>query len=189
MIPTHHPSDATLADYATGALRAPFSTVVSAHLEFCPHCRNEVDRLEVVGFALIDALPPSPLAPGRLARAMAALDEAIPPEDEGAGRVAFQPARPGSPVRLARDPTGSAMLYLLRLQRGEQVPAHGHAGLEFTTVLEGAYRDGDTTYATGDFCELDASVTHQTQVVSEADCICMIASAGPTAPGPAGARS
>ena len=181
MIPTHHPSDATLADYASGALRAPFSNVVSAHLGFCPHCRSAVGRLEAVGFAMIDALPPSPLAPGRLGRAMAALNETDPSDNEPAG-VVFQAARRGSSVHLARDPTGSAMLYLLRLRPAEQVPPHGHAGLEFTTVLEGAYRDGDATYAVGDFCELDESHTHHTEVVSDADCVCMIASAGPTAP-------
>jgi putative transcriptional regulator len=74
---------------------------------------------------------------------------------------------------------GRDLLYLLRLPAGQTTLPHGHNGVEFTTVLKGAYKDGDEIYAAGDFCELDASCDHQPQVTTDAECVCMIASERP----------
>ncbi|THD56003.1 ChrR family anti-sigma-E factor [Phenylobacterium sp.] len=184
MTPSRHPSQAVLAEYASGALRSPFATVVAAHLEYCPGCRGDVARLEAVGFTLLGELPPTAMAVGRLAQAMAALDGPSPPSQAQAPtaeRVEFGPEQvaPGMGVRRAPDGDNGELLYLLRLPAGRQLLLHGHQGVEFTTVLAGAYRDGDEVYAAGDFCELDSSVDHQPQVVSGRDCICVIASEKP----------
>ena len=56
---------------------------------------------------------------------------------------------------------------------------HGHQGVEFTTVLKGAYNDNGELYDTGDFVELDPSVEHQPHVVPGGECVCMIASEKP----------
>ena len=42
----HHPADAVLADYASGALKPGFDLVVAAHLERCPVCRATVRLFE-----------------------------------------------------------------------------------------------------------------------------------------------
>ncbi len=184
MTPRQHPSEAVLSEYASGALRWSFATVVSAHLGYCPHCRDEVARLEAAGFALLESLPPTAISEGRLANAMAALEGAhlspgeLAPDAE---RVEFGPERLalGLRVRRARGFAGDELLYLLRLPVGRQTAPHGHQGVEFTTVLEGAYSDDGEIFAPGDFCELDASADHQPQVVSDCDCLCMIASEKP----------
>lgn len=184
MTPNRHPSQAVLSEYASGALRSPFATVVAAHLEYCPGCCDDVARLESVGFTLLGRLPPTPIAESRLAQAMAALDEPSPPaQTQGptTERVEFGPEQIASGMGIRRAPDGDngELLYLLRLPAGRQLLLHGHQGVEFTTVLAGAYRDGDEIYAAGDFCELDASVDHQPRVVSGSDCVCMIASEKP----------
>jgi putative transcriptional regulator len=184
MTPCRHPTQAVLSEYASGALRPPFATVVAAHLEYCPRCCGDVARLEAVGFDLLGRLPPTPMAEGRLAQAMAALDGPSPPEQAQAPtreRIEFGPEQiaPGMSIWRAPDGDNGELLYLLRLPAGRQLLLHGHQGAEFTTVLAGAYRDGEEIYATGDFCELDASADHQPCVVAGADCLCMIASEKP----------
>lgn len=184
MTPSRHPSQAVLTEYASGALRSPFATVVAAHLEYCAHCREDVARLEAVGFTLLEMLPPTAIAEGGLARVMAALDGPTPPSPASAPtveRVEFGPELLafGLSIRKARRLPGDDLLYLLRLPAGRTTAPHGHQGVEFTTVLEGAYRDGEGVYAAGDFCELDASIDHQPQVVSACDCLCIIASEKP----------
>jgi putative transcriptional regulator len=173
-----------LSEYASGALRSPFATVVAAHLEYCARCREDVARLESVGFALLGKLPPTAMSEGRLAQAMAALDAPSPPSparEPTTDRVEFGPEQIASGMGIRRGPDGGdgELLYLLRLPAGRQTMPHGHQGVEFTTVLAGAYCDGDEIYAAGDFCELDATVDHQPRVVSGGDCICMIASEKP----------
>jgi putative transcriptional regulator len=184
MTPNRHPSQVILSEYASGALRSPFATVVAAHLECCPVCCEDVARLESVGFTLLGQLPPAAMAEDRLAQAMAALDEPSPPAQARSpttDRVEFGPEQIASGLGVRRAPDGDdgELLYLLRLPAGRQLLRHGHQGVEFTTVLAGAYSDGDDTYGVGDFCELDASVDHQPRVVSGGDCVCMIASEKP----------
>lgn len=185
-LPTKHPSEAVLADYASGALRSAFSAVVAAHLEFCPHCRGEVARLEAVGGALIEALAPAEMDEARLAAALAALDGAPTDPPTAAGstedRAAFGRElwlAPGMGIRKASEGGKGELLYLLRLPSGQRTLPHGHGGTEFTTVLRGAYTDDGEIYAAGDFCELDASVDHQPHVSSDSECVCMIASERP----------
>ncbi len=186
MTPQRHPSEAILADYSSGALRSAFSAVVAAHLEHCAHCREEVAQLEAVGGALIDDLPPAPMAEGSLDRVMAALDEARPARAakprSTAERVKFGAEwgiSKGMGIRKARDGAGGELLYLLRLPSGQKTLPHGHRGVEYTTVLKGAYNDNGELYAAGDFCELDPAVEHQPHVVPGDECICMIASEKP----------
>jgi putative transcriptional regulator len=88
----HHPSAATLVAHAAGTLWAAAGPVVAAHLARCPDCRAEVELAEAVGGLLLEALPPAPLAPDALARAMERLDDAPGP---AAGKGARDPA-PGA---------------------------------------------------------------------------------------------
>ena len=71
------------------------------------------------------------------------------------------------------------LLYKLRLPAGTRTLPHGHRGVEYTTVLTGAYDDGGVRYGPGDFCELNVGMDHQPQVTPDAECICLIASEKP----------
>jgi len=186
MTPIHHPTEAVLTDYVSGALRPAFAAVVAAHVEGCPHCRSLVSSLEALGGSLIDDLPPSQLAADRLAQVMAALDVAVPPPAENtlstAERIPFGKERwlaPGMSIRKARIGQGRDLLYILRLPAGQKTIPHGHRGTEFTAVLKGAYVDGEGRFAAGDFCDLDPAIEHQPQVDPGGECICLIASEKP----------
>ena len=157
--PSHHPSEARLLDYASGALPEPPALLVATHLALCPACRRAVAELEAVGGALLDLAPPAPLADGRLERTLARLDEQAPwrPPAPAARRAATslpQPLRgylgdsldclpwrrlgPIAEVRLLPDFPGFTTR-LLWARAGAAVPAHTHHGSELTLVLRGGF--------------------------------------------------
>lgn len=187
MNPVHHPTEAVLTDYVSGALRPAFAAVVAAHVEGCGHCREHVATLEAVGGALLGELPPSQMAADRLAQVMAAIDASQPlvseaPTPTTAARIPFGRERwlaPGMSIRKAKVGKHGDLLYLLRLPSGIQAVPHGHQGAEFTTVLKGAYQDVEGCFSAGDFSELDLAVEHQPHVVAGSECICLIASEKP----------
>ena len=183
--PTQPPTDAILTDYVSGALRPAFATVVAAHLEHCGHCREAVLGLEAIGGAMIESLEPADMEEARLIKAMSALDKPAKQDSASGSTVERAPfgaelwLAPGMGLRKARRGKSGELLYLLRLPDGQKTLPHGHRGTEFTTVIKGAYEDGGVTYRAGDFCELDASADHQPNVVSDGECVCMIASERP----------
>jgi putative transcriptional regulator len=194
--PAHHPSEAVLADYATGALADGPSLVVSAHLERCSWCRKAKTLFEAVGGEALEEAAPAPMQSGALDRAFARLERpapAIEPEPEQArpGDVALPAALrrrrfgrrrfagPGlwvAPVR-SRRPDGWRT-YLLRAPSGAVVPQHGHKGPEYTVVLRGAYRDGDVRYGAGDFATCDEGDRHDLKAEGPDPCLCLISSRG-----------
>ena len=123
---------------------------------------------------------------GSLDKVMAALDATAPARAVKArptmDRVRFGTEwglSRGMGIRKAKDGAGGELLYLLRLPAGQKTLPHGHRGVEYTTVLKGAYNDNGELYAQGDFCEMDPSIEHQPHVVAEGECICLIASEKP----------
>jgi len=184
MTPAHHPSPAVLADYVSGALRPAFALVVAAHAERCAACRAEIRTLEAVGGELIAELPEASMAPESLERVMAGIERPLPlvepPPLPTADRIPFgrvQWLAPGMTIRKAR--LGGDLLYLLRLPGGVKTIPHGHAGAEFTTVLEGAYDDVTGRFAAGDFVEMSEDVEHHPSVMAGEPCVCLIASERP----------
>src|SRR5262245_21484636 len=75
----HHPHDDHLVAYASGTLSEAATVLVASHLTLCPRCRAETRRMEAVGGALLDDLPPVPMADG-LAHMLKRLDEEAEPE-------------------------------------------------------------------------------------------------------------
>ena len=68
--------------------------------------------------------------------------------------------------------------YLLRAPSGTAVPRHGHNGAEYTVILHGAFFDGDSHYAVGDFAECDEDGDHQPTAEGPSPCICLITGQG-----------
>jgi len=190
---THHPSATTLLSYATGALPEALALVLATHLTHCPSCRRTVATLEAIGGALLDEVPPMPLTSD--ADSQEALD-----------RLLARPAKPGSavppvlqpalPAPLDRVPmgrwwpigiglrwrplhvAGSAWAGLILGQPNRALPRHGHAGLELTCVLSGAFADPAGTFQAGDLAEPDTDHDQPPVVVSSEPCLCVLASAG-----------
>lgn len=186
MTPLHHPSEATLTAYAAGALRAGFGLVVAAHLEQCPQCRSAVRACEKVGGALMEELAPVAMADGAFERVLARLEEKAAATTLVTGsvidRLPVQKKRWAAPgvwvqgvdVPRAKDDR----VYLLNVPPGGATAKHSHSGQEFTYVISGALRDGDTVFSAGDFVELDETTTHHPVVEGDAPCLCLFATEG-----------
>ena len=198
----HHPSEALLLDYASGALGEGWSVAIATHLALCPACREIVRDMESVGAALMDGLKPAPLSEKIKAdiftTPLAAQGEvkAIP------APIAGRPT-PVLPEPLRRYIGGdldqvpwrrlglSAYQYLLptdedettvrllRIPAGELVPSHSHDGMELTLVLNGAFSDSTGHYVRGDLQEADGSLEHRPHAATGGDCICLAVTDAP----------
>ncbi|GLR67013.1 anti-sigma factor [Acidocella aquatica] len=192
---THHPDDSTLLAHAAGRLNRAARVVLATHLASCPQCRETVRLCEAIGGALLEALPPTPMAADSLAHALARLElPAVKPVNaphpwmlaEGLpcppSLRDFTPGRwramlPGiSRIQLLPPNAGEGSLYLLRIAPGKRMPKHGHTARELTCVLAGAYCDGLGEFGPGDLSEADAAHDHQPVSAPGGDCICLIAS-------------
>ncbi len=201
--PDHHPSDALLLDYVSGAASEPMALLVAAHLDLCPKCAERVDMLQALGGAMLERSKPNELETSGdgetgLAALLQSLDDAqdeIPtpepaPVLEGitlpgvlAGYVAVerQPFWSGSGA-IQEAPVaslGEAKARLLKIRAGKGVPRHTHQGLECTLVLSGAFTDESGRFGPGDVAELDAEDTHRPVADPGEDCICLVVSDAP----------
>jgi putative transcriptional regulator len=186
--PVHHPSDAILTDYASGAMRPAFAVAVAAHLEACAHCRITLRGLEALGGQMIADLPESEMSGEALDRVMAGIERPL----DAAPAAAIAPAvkripfgremwiGPGMGLRKAKLKSGD-LLYQLRLPAGLGTIPHGHQGTEYTVVLKGAFMDGEVRFGPGDFAEMVEieDETHTPHVTDEGECVCLIVSEKP----------
>ena len=73
---------------------------------------------------------------------------------------------------------GRSTLHLLRLKPGALLPRHTHRGAELTYVITGAFEDEIGHFGPGDVEETDTDITHRPVVVSQEDCIGLLATSG-----------
>ncbi len=189
--PRHHPSSDLILDYARGAMSPGRALVMDAHVAACPECRAGVRIAEAVGGALLAELPPAAMAPDALEQALARLDRPAPPPPavrrKPADWIDVPPdvleavatrkrwAAPGVWVAtISSDRRTGASTYLLGIGAKIEVPRHSHRGREMTCVLKGAFRDGEATFAAGDFAECDEAVEHQPRTTADGECVCLI---------------
>jgi putative transcriptional regulator len=76
----HHPDDALLLAYVSGAADEAVSLIVATHMSYCSLCRLRSRKLEAIGGALLEDLPPAALARDARESVMAKLDSAQPYE-------------------------------------------------------------------------------------------------------------
>lgn len=184
----HHPTEANLLACAAGGLPGAHARVVGVHAAWCPSCAATLRDATAIGGALLQALPPAPLAPDALDRVLAQLDTPPPPMSALSARLPaartaaelatgrWRRVAPGIAIMplLPRDATESR-LDLIRVAPGKALLLHGHTGPESTCVLQGAFADGTGTYAAGDFAAGDADLDHQPTALPGEICICLIA--------------
>jgi putative transcriptional regulator len=192
---THHPSDATLAAFASGTLDEMRGLVVATHLSLCARCRAAAAALELVGGALLERAEPASMSAGALERTMARLDaQDAAPSDEA---VLAETERT-LPAPLSRYQLGSwrwigrgvqwrevgveggddIRVFMLKAAPGTRLPRHKHNGTEWTCVFEGAFRHTLGRFGPGDFDEADESVEHDPVVEEGVPCICLVALQG-----------
>jgi putative transcriptional regulator len=190
----HHPSDATLAAFASGTLDEARGIVVAAHLSLCAQCRNGVHAFEQAGGALLDDVAPEALSAGALQRAMAALGplDIISPAIRGAAAAGDLPTPLSHyavgpwrwigrgvqwrSVEVASDE--GVRVFMLKAAPGTKLPRHRHTGTEWTCVFEGAFTHDLGRYGAGDFDEADESVEHNPVVDAAHGCVCLVALQG-----------
>jgi len=198
---THHPDEAVIFDYASGALDEAWSLAVAPHLTLCPACRRTAARFEALGGELLDTAPSVAVAPASLEAVMARLDgeapspQARPAAKARVGGVLPEPLRSyvggdvdaapwralggGAAQCILPIANSNAMARLLRIPAGRPVPEHSHRGVEFTLVLAGAFEDVTGLYRRGDLQEADATLQHQPHATPGEDCICLAVTDAP----------
>lgn len=204
-LPTHHPAEEYLFDYAMGSLPEAWSLAIATHLTFCPHCRDRVAAYEAMGAAAMSDAEAIAPAPDALERLLARLDDSeVPPAqvaapvhpgvldgvrlpaplfpylgDGGSQPPAWQRVMSGlDEIRLPlRDPARKVVL--LRIQPGRAMPAHTHRGDEMTVVLDGGFTDSSGAFLRGDCALLDAQVDHRPVAMAERPCICLAVTDAP----------
>jgi len=186
--------------HMVGVLGRAHDLVVGAHLSLCADCRARAESDTAVGGQFLEALPPAPLAPDALERAMERLGSSPPSGGDGSTGPA-DPPMPGPGglppplcdlLRAARlrwvapgirqavlMRRADGMLRLLRVRPAKALPRHGHSGTELTLVLEGAFLDETGHYGPGDLAEAGEGLDHRPVAKGVADCVCLVATLGP----------
>jgi len=180
----HHPSSEWLLDYVAAKLDEGFRTVIAAHLESCPQCRQQVHSMQQCAASLVDELPLAEASEESLHKAWARIRSApnTPAEktivlrdvvQAKAARAHWRTLGTVSKAKLGNG--GAAPLSLLRIARGSQVPVHKHAGTEMTLILQGAYSDCFGRYGAGDLLINDENHQHAPMASADEECICLVA--------------
>lgn len=200
-LPTHHPSDDLLLEYATGTQREPVALLIATHLALCPRCRHQISKLEALGGALMEQLDPEPVAKDSLTRLLDRLDDietpaapqrSDPPTSHGCGlpqplrdyvggsldRLRWRRSGPIAEARLLPDFAGFTTR-LMRVRAGAATPAHTHEGIELTLVLEGGFKDVSGHYLRGDVEEAGSAVDHRPVADTDEDCLCLVVTSAP----------
>ncbi|MSP88204.1 MAG: anti-sigma factor [Alphaproteobacteria bacterium] len=192
-MPSFHPSQTLLMDYAAGSLGEASAVLIATHVSLCPECRAEAARIEAVGGALIETIEPVPLAHDGMAAVLRKLDERpdapapIPSFDAETQRLVPAPLRRHlggnledirwrslgavRQIDLAVTQAGGHAR-LLRLKGGAKVPRHSHDGLEMIIVLAGGFSDQSGHYLRGDVAVAGSDITHAPVADAGEDCIC-----------------
>ena len=191
----HHPDDATLVSYASGALSSNFSEIVSAHLELCPHCRQKVREAETIGAAMLDKIEPK--NSGSFDFGFEQLWQSVSKQPSDKAEIKVRSARSPKEIldNIQRDHSWRALapgisqivlpaeqgenLRLLRIQPGMTMPLHGHHGSEMTMILQGSYSDELGRFRAGDVADVDDDTEHQPIADGDQACICLIATEAP----------
>ena len=198
----HHPSEALLLDYASGALGEGWSVAIATHLALCPTCRQVVRDMEAIGAALMEGVKPAPLSgiskpdistaqfstyEGEVTDCVSVEAGHIPVLPQPLRRyiggdldqVPWQRLGLGAYQYLLPTDEDETVARLLRIPAGKLVPEHSHDGLELTLVLHGAFSDATGRYARGDLQEVDGSLEHQPHAEAGGDCICLAVTDAP----------
>jgi len=195
----HHPSETTLISYAAGTLPVAIAGLVACHATVCPECRAKVRRLKMVGALLLETIEAEPPADAEVTVAVTRFAESnvlpLPrikrPSDPvlpaplahylgmSSDEIPWKTLVKGLQQYRVKLPKGSGEIRLLKARPRLRLLKHGHRGMELTMVLKGAYRDETGEYHRGDVSDLAEDIEHQPKVLSDEECICIIASEAP----------
>jgi len=189
---SHPAPEELLLDYAAGALAAGPALAVALHVALDPAARLTVERLGVLGGALMEGEGDAPFDEDLLKSTLSRLDGvAVEPRPAPyVPRRGFEWAPPPLAPYLAAEPNwkrvfggfeemrlslpGEHRVSLLRLAPGRGLPMHRHVGEEFTVVLQGGYTDSTGNYGVGDFAVGPGPEQHEPIADPGEPCIALI---------------
>jgi putative transcriptional regulator len=191
----HHPFDLTLAEFAAGTLDEGRALVVATHMSKCSQCRAVARSFERTRAVVMEDTDRAPMSPDALQRALQAVSSERPQRpivqrgDADRSHLPFPlSAYPLGPWRriwrhvhwrhVQVAPDGGTRVFMLKAAPSTKIPAHFHDGLEWTCILQGAFRHRLGHYGPGDFDEADETVEHDPVVEQGAECICLVAMQG-----------
>ena len=193
----HHPHDELLLAYAAGAADEAVSLIVATHMSYCAICRLRGKKLDSLGGALLEGLPPAALESGALDTVLARLDQVTPyarpprPARRDATPDVLRPYIGGDLAhvrwrrmgpRLSYAPLfrrGNVTARLLRGTPGADSGTHNHGGTEYTVVLQGGYTDLTGNYGPGDLQVMEDGMAHNVVADPGEDCINLAVTTGP----------
>ena len=196
-----HPQNELLTAYSAGSLPLSQALCISTHIEHCPDCARQLQRLNRVGSELMQQLKPAPASAELKNKLLDKLDSldtdsiadtATGPEtDSSVPRCLRQfvsesyhqlPWRRVSSdihsVELCRDSNG-AKVELLKIKPGGSAITHTHLGDEYTVILEGSFSDETGLYHKGDFLLREKHDKHTPVATQDRECICLAVTEGP----------
>lgn len=182
-----HPEFELLVEYAAGNLQTAKAVMVSTHMQFCPHCRAAVKKLEILGGEMLaqsNTDQEESVSDSVWEKTMAAISKPAPtpqPRKSLMERIApnglqalnWKGLGPVQTAQVNLGDEGQGRISLLKIRAGARVPVHSHHGNEWTLVLEGGFSDHMGKYNAGDFVSLDGDHTHSPVAAVNEDCICM----------------
>ena len=196
----NHPYEELLAAYAAGSLPLSQALCVSAHVEHCTSCTQNIQRLNRVGGELLQQMQPSHASEelkNKLLDSLDSLTEEMPDQgpkqqvDKSIPRCLHQFITKGydeicwkrvsadiQSAELCRDSNG-AKVELLKIRPGGSTSTHTHLGDEYTVILEGSFSDEDGLYRRGDFMVRGGSDKHTPVATLDRECICLTVTEGP----------
>ena len=195
----NHPAHELLAAYSAGSLPLSQALCISAHLEHCPSCTRQLQRLNRVGSELMQQLKPAQASANLKNRLLDSLDslvEAQPPAaekrvdpsiprclhqfiDSDYDSLTWKRVSPDiHSVELCRDGNG-ARVELLKIRPGGSATTHTHLGDEYTVILEGSFSDESGLFRQGDFVVKGAHDRHAPVATQDRECICLAVTEGP----------
>jgi putative transcriptional regulator len=190
---SRHPApEELLLDYAAGALAAGPALAVALHVALDPAARRTVERLGVLGGALMEGEGDTAFDEALLQSTLARLDgvSVEPRPQPYVPRPGFEwapaPLAPhlgpqlswrrvfGGFEEMRLKLPGEHRVSLLRLEPGHGLPMHRHVGEEFTVVLQGGYTDSTGNYGVGDFAVGPGPEQHEPIADPGDPCIALI---------------
>ncbi|MDV5169827.1 ChrR family anti-sigma-E factor [Photobacterium rosenbergii] len=191
-----HPNHDLLSRYANGELDSASSILISAHLEFCPHCRQKIAAIEAKQARILESSESATLTPSLSAMMLEIMahepaetiieevtDCELTMEDKTYplpsvlqrhnDKIGPWSRLPGNIKRAQVEVSGDSKMNFIYMDSDSSLPEHTHQGQEITLVLAGEFYDESGTYKPGDFIVQTDEHTHLPRTREGQDCLCL----------------
>jgi putative transcriptional regulator len=197
---THHPTTELLLAFSAGTLSLSHALCISVHVERCPTCNTNLQRLNNLGAIMLENMKPERSTEQLKENVFAQLDK---PDQIPASTCHQQRQSNNVPhclqqfissgydslnwrrvslsiksAKLCIDNNGEKV-EMLRIKPGGSSATHTHTGDEYTVILEGSFSDETGVYREGDFVLRNGNHKHKPTASKDKECICLTVTDAP----------